>query len=97
MRDGIEPDRIELAGAKHMADRDPPGKPEATGALSDHLNRQCAHLAAVVQVNVEAAAMARRDREDAVGPGLEVAVDADWVEPANLVIVWHGDGADQFR
>ena len=66
-----------------MADRHAAGQAERRGAVGDHLDRQRTHLAAVVQVDVDAAAVARRDREDAVELRLRVAVDADRVEPAD--------------
>lgn len=71
----VEPLVIEPAEAKRMTDRHPACQPERLRALADHLGNVCALLAALVQVDVDTAAVSRGDREDGVDLTLGVAVD----------------------
>ena len=66
-----------------MAHRDLALHPERARALEDEIHREGAHLARLVQVDVERRAVLLGEPEDRIAMTLRVAVDRAWVEPAD--------------
>ena len=77
-----------------MAHRDPAIQAGRLGAVRDRRQLGDAALAAVVQMDVDADAAALGDGEDRIEMAVEVAVDADGIEPAQEVGAF-GDGGVQ--
>ena len=68
-----------------MADRHLAAETERLGAGTDLLDIEEAHLARLVQVNVEPDAVPRRDREDAVELPLRVAVNLQRIDATDQI------------
>src|ERR1700730_5924604 len=77
--------RCEPAEAKAMADRHFAGETERLSAGADLLDIEEAHLARLLQMNVEPNAAPRSDREDAVELPLRVAVNLQRIDAADEI------------
>lgn len=75
----------DAAQTEAMADRHLAAKTERFGASANLLDVEQAHLARLVQVDVEPDAAPHRDREDAIELALGVAVDFKRVEAADEI------------
>ncbi len=64
-----------------MTDRHLAAHAERPRALDDEIGREGAHLAGLVQVDVERLAVALAEREDGVEMSLRIAIDRAGVEP----------------
>jgi hypothetical protein len=73
------------AEAKAVADRHFAGETERLGAGADLLDIEEAHLARLVQMNVEPNAAPRRDREDTVELPLRVAVNLQRIDATDQI------------
>lgn len=82
----LEPERRDLGKGEGVADGDLAGQPQDAGPLDDQVDGEGAELAAVVQVDVEPAAVPVGDGEDRVQvldrPVVEALIDGvllgDW-------------------
>jgi hypothetical protein len=75
----------DAAEAETMADRHLAAETERLGAGTDLLDIEKAHLARLVQVDVEPDSVPRRDREDAVELSLGIAIDFQRIDAADQI------------
>ena len=75
----------DAAEAEAVADRHLAAETERLGAGTDLLDIEEAHLARLVQVDVEPDSVPRRDREDAVELSLGIAIDFQRIDAADQI------------